>query len=158
MRRMVASLSTRLHSNGISTKTIDLFDLVLEELANKNYLDDLIENETTFTKDQLLETLRNFSDPKRHLVPQLVRKLSENAQQLTLITGSGRVFPFLRTHSLLESLQPAISRHPLVIFFPGDYQQEPNSGSHLRLFGSIPLPVIGNAYYRALNLMDYKLG
>ena len=156
MRRMVASLSTRLHSSGISLNTIDLFDMVLNELAQHNILEDLISGETTYKKNELLETLQNYSDPKRHLVPRLVQKMSENVAQLTLITGSGRIFPFLRTHSILESLQPAMFRHPVVIFFPGEYTQNSKFGSHLRLFGSIPMPSIANPYYRALNLMDYK--
>jgi len=48
---------------------------------------------------------------------------------VTLLTGVGRVFPFLRTHTLLESLQPAMMRHPLILFFPGQYIQEPGIGS-----------------------------
>lgn len=78
MRRMVASLSTRLQSSGISLKTIDLFDMVLHELAQHNILEDLVNGETTYKKNELLETLQNYSDPKRHLVPRLVKEMSEN--------------------------------------------------------------------------------
>ena len=152
LRRMVASLVVLLQNKGISLKSLDLFDLVLEELEHENILDDLLRDEATSQKVEILETLQNYSDPRTHLIPRLVRAMGSEGTQLTLITGSGRIFPFLRTHTILESLQPAMLRHPVVIFFPGEYSQDPGGGSHLRLFGSIPAPMIHNPYYRATNL------
>jgi hypothetical protein len=157
VRRMVESLAVRLQNSGITLKTLDLFDLVLEELEEHGVLDDLLHGEPTFDKLEVLETLQNYSDPKTHLIPRLVRAIGTDGTQLTLITGSGRIFPFLRTHTILESLQPAMLHHPVVIFFPGEYDQESNGGSHLRLFGSLPSPKINNPYYRATNLAQYRL-
>jgi len=116
-----------------------------------------VRDEATWQKVDVLDTLKNYSDPKSHLIPRLIRAIGNDGNQLTLITGPGRVFPFLRTHTILESLQPAMLRHPVVIFFPGEYVQDPLGGSHLRLFGSIPSPKINNPYYRATNLDHYRL-
>ncbi len=157
IRRMVASLAIRLQNTGITLKALDLFSLVLEELEEHNILEDLVRDETSSQKVEILETLQNYSDPKTHLIPRLIRAIGEDGTQLTLITGPGRIFPFLRTHTILESLQPAMLRHPVVIFFPGEYSQDPTGGSHLRLFGSIPSPRINNPYYRATNLDHYRL-
>lgn len=157
IRRMVASLAMRLQNMGITIKALDLFNLVLEELEEHNVLEDLVRDETSSQKVEILETLQNYSDPKTHLIPRLIRAIGEDGTQLTLITGPGRIFPFLRTHTILESLQPAMLRHPVVIFFPGEYAQDPAGGSHLRLFGSIPSPRINNPYYRATNLDHYRL-
>ena len=156
-RRMVESLALRLQSTGITLKSLDLFSLVLEELEEHNVLEDLLRDETGYEKRDLLDTLKNYSDPQTHLIPRLIRTIGDDGAQLTLITGSGRIFPFLRTHTILESLQPAMFRHPVVIFFPGEYAQDPTGGSHLRLFGSIPSPRINNPYYRATNLDHYRL-
>ena len=157
IRRMVASLAMRLQNTGITIKALDLFNLVLEELEEHNVLEDLVRDEVSSQKVEILETLQNYSDPKTHLIPRLIRAIGEDGTQLTLITGPGRIFPFLRTHTILESLQPAMLRHPVVIFFPGEYAQDPAGGSHLRLFGSIPSPRINNPYYRATNLDHYRL-
>jgi hypothetical protein len=116
-----------------------------------------VRDEASWQKVDLLDSLKNYSDPKTHLIPRLIRAIGNDGAQLTLITGPGRVFPFLRTHTILESLQPAMLRHPVVIFFPGEYVQDPLGGSHLRLFGSIPSPQINNPYYRATNLDHYRL-
>ena len=157
IRRMVASLATRLQNTGITIKALDLFNLVLEELEENNILEDLVRDEASSQRVEILETLQNYSDPKTHLIPRLIRAIGEDGTQLTLITGPGRIFPFLRTHTILESLQPAMLHHPVVIFFPGEYAQDPAGGSHLRLFGSIPSPRINNPYYRATNLDHYRL-
>lgn len=157
LRRMVDSLAGRLRNSGITVKALDLFGLVLEELEEFHVLDDLLRDEGTFEKIEVLETLQNYSDPKSHLIPRLIRAIGNEGTELTLITGSGRIFPFLRTHTILESLQPAMLRHPVVIFFPGEYDQDPNGGSHLRLFGSIPSPKINNPYYRATNLEHFRI-
>ena len=157
LRRMVESLSIRLQNTGITLKSLDLFELVLEELEEHNILSGLLEGEATWQRSDVLETLQNYSDPKSHMIPRLIRAIEGDGAQLTLITGPGRIFPFLRTHTILESLQPAMLRHPVVIFFPGEYTQDPTGGSHLRLFGSIPSPRINNPYYRATNLDHYRL-
>ena len=157
IRRMIDGLVSRMRNTGITLKSLDLFTLVLDELGECDILDALINSEADAEKVEILETLQNFSDPKTHLIPRLIREIGEDGAQLTLITGPGRIFPFLRTHTILESLQPAMLRHPVVIFFPGEYAQDPAGGSHLRLFGSIPSPRIHNPYYRATNLDHYSL-
>ena len=157
LRQMIKSLAGRLRTHGITLKVVDLFSLVLEELEEHEILDDLLNDEVNLDRTDLLETLQNYSDPKTHLIPRLIRAIGGNETQLTLVTGPGRVFPFLRTHTILESLQPAMLHHPIVIFFPGEYLQEPNGGSYLRLFGSIPSPRINNSYYRATNLSHYRI-
>jgi hypothetical protein len=157
VRRVVESVAVRLRSAGLTVRTLDLLDLVLDELEEHEILADLLESEPSSEKEEILETLQNYSDPGAHLIPRLVRGTGGEDPQLTLITGPGRVYPFLRTHSILESLQPAMLRHPVVIFFPGQYTQDPNGGSHLRLFGSIPVPRIANPYYRAMNLDHFGI-
>jgi len=157
IRIMVSNLDMRLRSAGVAVSTVDLFELVLSDLKKNDLLDELIANESDYSKKDLFETLQNISDPKTRLVPRIVEELSREAAKLTLVTGSGRVYPFLRTHSILESLQPAMIKHPVIILFPGEYTQDEQGGSHLRLFGSVPSPKINNPFYRAVNLDHVKL-
>ena len=46
--------------------------------------------------------------------------------------------------------------HPLVIFFPGEYNQESDGGSFLRLFGKKSTCEIETAHYRAINLDSFR--
>lgn len=156
LRRMVDSLAGRLRTHGIDLAVVDLFDLVLEHLEEKGWLDRLIEKEPQMGKEKTLGALKDLSDPKSVLVPRLVKRMSQDNIKLTLLTGAGRVFPFLRTHTFLESLQPAMLQHPVVMFFPGHYTQEDGIGSQLRLFGTMPSPLLYRPYYRAFNLDHYR--
>lgn len=159
MRRTVKDITQRLQSSGIAVKSIDLFDLVMEELTKAGIADDLLRDECTYSRSDMLETLENYSDPTI-MSSRLIENIGKNTQ-LTLITGSGRVFPFLRTHALLEDLQPQMEyQYPIVFFFPGQYRHNPETGPQLRIFASDDLPDVTKlhiSYYRAFNLDDYQL-
>lgn len=61
-----------------------------------------------------------------------------------MLTGVGDVFPFMRVHTLLESLQPHFHDIPILVMYPGGFD-----GNYLRLFDELP----PNPYYRAFNLL-----
>lgn len=149
---MIKSLGSRLRNAGIQIAEVDLFGLLLAELSDEGLLEDFIADETSFDRKSLLGDLKNYADASR-LVPRLVRVMEQAGAKLTLLFGVGHIFPFLRAHTLLDSIQPAMMRHPVVLFFPGEYIQVPEKGSQLRLFGSMP----GEGYYRAFNLDHYRL-
>ena len=153
LRRVVDGTEQVLRQQGIRVKHVDLFEMVLELLDAKGYLDVVLEEEPDWSKSDLFDTLQNVAEPTSALVPKLMEALGDDSQ-VSLITGSGRVYPFLRTHTILEALQPAMVRHPVVIFFPGEYKQDVDGGSYLRLFGTSTASKIENPHYRATNL-DY---
>ena len=153
MAGMIKALGSRLRNSGIKVAEVDLFSLLLDELREEDLLDDLIEEEPTFDRQDLYDTLKNHADPTTRLVPRLVRQMEDADVKLTLLSGVGHIFPFLRAHTLLDSIQPAMMEHPVVLFFPGEYTQTEGLGSQLRLFGSLP----SKGYYRAFNLDHYRL-
>lgn len=156
--RMVQSLTKRLQTEGVSVAVVDLFELLLGQLESEGRLQKILDKEPTMGKKKLLDLLSNLADPKTRLIPKLMEQTAADNAQLTFLTGIGRVFPFLRTHTVLESLQPAMMRHPVIMFFPGQYTQEQGLGSQLRLFGSMANPPLYRPYYRAFNLEHYQLG
>lgn len=151
--QMIKALATRLRNAGIKAAEVDLFQLLLDELREEGLLDDLLQEEPNFDRADLFDTLKNHADPTSRLVPRLVRQMEAEDVKLTLLSGVGHIFPFLRAHTLLDSIQPAMMQHPVVLFFPGEYTQTEGLGSQLRLFGSLP----SKGYYRAFNLDHYRL-
>lgn len=150
---MIRALAQRLRTSGTKVAEVDLFQLLLEELKEEGLLDAFTDEDAGYDRQDLLRDIRNYADPKTRLVPRLVKIMEEDGVQITLVSGVGHVFPFLRAHTLLDSIQPAMMHHPLVMFFPGEYIQTPGLGSQLRLFGSLP----AKGYYRAFNLDHYRL-
>lgn len=151
MEALTRALASRLQNDGIKIAEINLFSLLLDELREEGLLDDLIADEQGFDREDLFQTLINYADPSSRLADRLAKKIQNPDIQITFITGVGHVFPFLRTHTLLDSIQPIMKDHPLVLFFPGEYTQVQGLGSQLRLFGSVQ----SKGYYRAFNLDHY---
>lgn len=63
---------------------------------------------------------------------------------VVLIHGVGRVYPYMRSHHILNNLQHVFDDVPVVLFYPGEY-----SGQSLTLFGEFQ----DDNYYRAFNLI-----
>ena len=149
----VDALAKRLTSEGLNVLRIHLLDLVAEILEPRDQLKRLLEKESSYPKSKLYDAMRRLTDPKTALIPAIKKRFDESRQDLTIIHGVGSVFPFIRTHTLLENLQPAMVDHPVVIFFPGEYRHREGTGSSLSLFGRLER----KGYYRAFNLDHYHL-
>ena len=134
---------------------------MLDLLSAAGHLDRAIEKEPSLTKPKMLQMLNNVADPETRLIPRLSQIISATDTKISFIKGVGHVYPFLRTHTILESLQPAMVKHPIVMFFPGEYLHEENGASQLRLFGQLTESPHSHrftkAYYRAFNLDHYRI-
>jgi hypothetical protein len=104
--------------------------------------------EETVTKDQLKELLQGVLDPEGHLVPAIASKLSGTEFDVLFLSGVGEVFPYIRSHNVLNNLQSTAKEKPTVLFFPGSYTHSLESGASLDLFGRLH----DDKYYRAFNI------
>ena len=149
---MVPSLERRLSNQGLSVVRLNLYDLVVELLKTRDIWSRLLEREPAITKPQLFTTLLNATDAKEKLVPLIQAKLEATPCRVVLIDGVGLVFPYIRSHNVLENLQSVTRQTPTVLFFPGDYSFVEGRGSFLKLFGTLP----DDRYYRAFNIRDFQ--
>lgn len=140
-------LKQRLSLDGISTYEINLFDLSLSMLEERGILDKVIEKEKSLSKSKLFKTLQGVLDSETKLIPRIEALAKENPSQILFITGVGQVFPFIRSHTILNNLQNYIKDRPTIMFFPGTY------GKDLSLFGKLK----DDNYYRAFNLDTLNL-
>jgi len=140
-------LKDRLSREGISTYEINLFDLSLNMLEERGILDKIIEKESSLSKSKLFKTLQGVLDSETKLIPRIEALAKENPSQMLLLTGVGQVFPFIRSHTILNNLQNYIKDRPTIMFFPGTY------GADLSLFGKLK----DDNYYRAFNLDTLNL-
>lgn len=152
MIKVFAQLIKQLENKGIHVLSIDLYDLSIEILNKKGKWQEILDKETALSKKQLLEILQNLLNPKQYLVPAIVEKMRESDFDVMFIKGIGEVFPYIRSHTVLENLQSAVKDKPVVMFFPGEYIQTENGSTSLVLFGKLP-----NRYYRAFNIYHYHI-
>ncbi|MCD8478248.1 MAG: DUF1788 domain-containing protein [Sulfurospirillum sp.] len=143
----IKQLKDRLTHKGISVLEINLYELSLDILSERGILEKLLEKETTLSKPQLFKTLQGALDSETRLIPHIEKRVKATPSGMVFLTGIGHVFPFIRSHTVLNNLQNSIKDRPTIMFFPGTY------GSDLSLFGKMK----DDNYYRAFNLDTLNL-
>ncbi len=152
MYEAVNSLTAQLAQRGIRAKEINLYDVCLEIIQGEEDIWlALPEEEASLSKDQLMEDFLGLFDTETQLPARIAEATCEEDFDVLFITGVGEVYPYVRTHALLENLPAHMDRFPLVMFFPGKYIQTPHSGAMLRLFDRLN----DGKYYRAFNIFHY---
>ncbi len=149
---MIRDLCAQLRTSGIQVVHLDMFELTLDILRESGRLDKVLEKEADLGPVKMLQLLKARLDVKREILPRIEKAHTQAGLQLTLLSGFGHVYPFLRTHNIIESLYTVLPAHPVVFFFPGDYSYTDKFGSRLLLFGHE-----GAGHYRAINLDTYAL-
>ena len=120
----------------------DLYKMLLEITKDKRIFDRIFEMEERQGKDQLFKAMTTFAKPEVFL-----RKIKEQMDDYNVVflTGIGKVYPFVRSHNILNNLQEVLDNVPVIMFFPGKYD-----GQSLQLFGKFK----DDNYYRAFRLVD----
>jgi hypothetical protein len=150
-KEVIGPLVNQLKHNGIQVLRIDLYDLSIELLKERGIWDQTLEAESDITKSELKEMLQGVLDPENHLIPAIAKKMGKDGFEVMFITGVGEVFPYIRSHTVLNNLQSTAKDKPTVMFFPGEYNQSLEKGSSLTLFGKL----LDDNYYRAFNIYKH---
>lgn len=153
MGKMQKQLQNRLQQQGVKILDINLYDLSIEILKKRNIWDRVIETEQTVPKEQLKELLQGVLDSKAHLIPAIAEKMAETPYDVMFISGVGEVFPYIRSHNVLNNLQSTAKDQPTVMFFPGSYTHSLADGASLDLFGLLH----DDKYYRAFNIFHCEV-
>lgn len=98
----------------------------LEERKGKKFI---------FDKLQKLASNKSFVDKMKYE--------PHEPGDVLLLTGVGEVFPFMRIHSLLDTLSSEFPDMPILVMYPGKYD-----GRFVRLFDQLD----PNSYYRGFNV------
>lgn len=131
------------HRQKLKLKHINLFDFLIDYLKSVDVLEDALVKQRDEGNAALLEALKGLLEEKT-IAEHFRETIKPNDQDLILISGVGSVYPMIRSHTLLNNLHPIVERTPLVMFYPGVYDEK-----SLRLFGRIK----SDNYYRAFRLI-----
>ncbi len=139
----------------LRVKHINLFDFLIDYLKERGLLEKSQELQRKQGDAALMKALKGVLSEEK-----IARRFGEMAQpsqhDLMLISGVGSAYPMLRSHTLLSNLHSIMGQTPLIMFYPGKYNQ-----ASLRLFGKSG--TVGSAapsrgrqtnYYRAFRLID----
>ena len=124
----------------------DLFDVMLSILRGKNYLDKILQMEQAKDTNAIINPIKRTLrlTEKGDLIIHKITESLEPEKDIIFLTGVGKAWPIVRSHTILNNLHSRVDKNPLVMFFPGNYTNE------LRLFGEIT----DDNYYRAFKLIE----
>ncbi len=145
-------IKNRLASKGIAVREINLYDLSVDVLKQRGDWDEVLEVEPELDKAEFTEMLQSMLNPEQHLAPAIRDRLADGEFDIVFLTGIGEVFPYIRSHNVLNNLQSVVVGKPMLMFFPGRYEQSDTLGSSLVLFGRLK----DDQYYRAKNILEQE--
>jgi hypothetical protein len=135
IRNEVKYLKDKINNSnmGINIIEFDLYEIILDILKSKGYLEKTFEFEKkkgrNLAKKAVTKMLKLSMDS--NLIVQYIKE-RYSPDSIIFITGVGKAYPLLRSHNVLNNLSQQIDDVPVIMFFPGKY-----SGLDLLLFNTI---------------------
>ncbi len=132
--------------DGFRVVVFDLYDIIIDTLQAKGYIDKTVEMEKKKGFDRVIRAVGNtmrITAEDSLIVNHIKEHTPDNS--VVFLIGIGKCFPILRSHTVLNNLHQVVDHVPVVMFYPGKYD-----GQELILFGEIK----DDNYYRAFKLVD----
>ena len=147
------ALVTRIEHAGVKVLDLSLYDLAFDILRDRGILDEILDIEAETDKGEIKELLQSVLDPQAHLIPRIGDAIAATPHDVIFLSGVGEVYPYIRSHNVLNNLQSTAKDRPTVLFFPGSYTHALATGASLDLFGRLH----DDKYYRAFNILNYEV-
>ena len=148
VREHIRFLKQKINNEGMDffIRELDLYEIMIEILEKKGYLRKVFDMENIKGTDAILKPIKNTLrlTQKNDLVVEYIREMVQE-NDVVFLTGIGKIWPIIRSHTVLNVLHSVIDRVPLIMFYPGTY-----SGQDLNLFDEIS----DQNYYRAFKLVE----
>jgi hypothetical protein len=131
-------------SNEMIIKEFDLYDMIIECLEEKGFLQSALNSEPTKGTLKLVDAIKNTTGLKNEtnlISDKFISDIQPN--DIFIVTGVGKAFPILRVHKVLSMLKAYIKYNPLIVMYPGTY-----INNELSLFGEID-----REYYQAFKFI-----
>ena len=132
-------------TDGFELVVFDLYDIIIDFLEQRGFMDKCYGFERKAGISRIVKAVNNslkVNDDDSLIVRYIKDHTPGNA--VVFLVGIGKCYPILRSHKVLNNLHQAFVRVPVVMFFPGTYNEQ-----ELILFNEIK---DGN-YYRAFRLV-----
>jgi hypothetical protein len=99
---------------------------------------------------EVFQPLLSVDEEENALLDRFKEGVQDDGKSIVLITGVGKSFPIIRSHTILNNLQSVFRRNPVVMMYPGRY--EIKEAMTLRLFERLD----DDNYYRAFPLVERR--
>ncbi len=144
----------KLKSRNQDIVEFDLYEMMLDIIEEQGYTEDVISAEKDYDKQHLLseifQPILSVEEDDNEFLEKF-KVVKDDGTKIILVTGVGKSYPVIRSHTILNNLQNIFKRNPVVMMYPGRY--ETKKAMTLRLFDRLD----DDNYYRAFPLVERRL-
>lgn len=144
----------KLKSRNQDIVEFDLYEMMLDIIEEQGYTEDVILAEKDYDKQHLLseifQPILSVEEDDNEFLEKF-KVVKDDGTKIILVTGVGKSYPVIRSHTILNNLQNIFKRNPVVMMYPGRY--ETKKAMTLRLFDRLD----DDNYYRAFPLVERRL-
>lgn len=126
-------------------KVFNLLDMLIDLMNEEDILEDtyyIEEDEGIAGVIEAIGDLVEITEVDNYFVSTIKQQVTPG--DVIFITGVGEVFPLIRSHKVLNTMNLSLDSVPIVMFFPGKYD-----GISLNIFNE----VLDDNYYRAFRIV-----
>lgn len=152
MQRLISDLAAEIGATGTRVLTLDLYQIAVGLLQRTGRWERLLSREARDDKARFLALLQSTLNEEEVLVPEIRDLVAATPHELIFLTGLAPAFPMIRSYTILSRLQSVLKEAPTVIFFPGRYTQDGDTGFSLKMLGRLR----ERNYYRAHNVLHMR--
>lgn len=131
----------------------DLYDMMIDIIKANGYFETIKSMETEYDKELLLQEVFQpmlaLEQNGNTILNIFANSIVDDGNRIVLITGVGKSFPIIRSHTILNNLQSIFKKNPVVMIYPGRFSVRKG---HLKLFDRLD----DDNYYRAFPIIERK--
>ena len=131
----------------------DLYDMMIDIIQENGYFDTIKAMEREYDKSLLLQEVFQpmlaLEQTGNAILDRFSTTIADDGTHIVLITGVGKSFPIIRSHTILNNLQSIFKKNPVVMIYPGRFSARKG---HLKLFDRLD----DDNYYRAFPIIERK--
>lgn len=131
----------------------DLYDMMLDVIKENDYFENIKVLEKDYDKglllQQVFQPMLALEQTGNAILNKFSTTITDDGSHIVLVTGVGKSFPIIRSHTILNNLQSIFKNNPVVMVYPGRFSARKG---HLKLFDRLE----DDNYYRAFPIIERK--
>lgn len=129
----------------------DLYEMMITVIEDNGYLETIKNMEKDYEKTLLLQEVFQpmlaLEQSGNAILKKFRTSVPDDGKHIILISGVGKSYPIIRSHTVLNNLQSIFKMNPVVMMYPGRFSVRKG---HLKLFDRLN----DDNYYRAFPIID----
>jgi hypothetical protein len=143
----------KLKNSNFEIILFDLYDMMLDVIKENGYFENIKVLEKDYEKgillQQVFQPMLALQQNGNAILNKFSNKIADDGSHIVLVTGVGKSFPIIRSHTILNNLQSIFKKNPVVMVYPGKFSARKG---HLKLFDRLE----DDNYYRAFPIIERK--